>query len=736
MLIKTHDPGSRWKRDVGISELIIHFDQEDKIGNIEALTSAEVRTVLDEIRRCQEDFIYAARNYFWIKTKQNEDKLFSLWESQELILDELDRIKGKGMAQKLMIVKARQLGASTLIEAKVAHAVMFNANVDALVVSAHAQHTEYLFGIMAHIYDHMPWWLRPMLDRRSYEDGIFFDNPNKNERRTNPGLNSKVMLQSATGQTGVGQGRTITAAHVSEYSEYQQKKAKEMIEGDLKDAIPENNPNAFAILESTARGAGTYAHKLWLKNVALGEEAGWIPKFLPWFFEKTRFIAPEKGWRPDKPELDMREKVQSDWVRCSNIPACGMWYETFFLGESRVGIKCLTCDTGTLTPYALSDPQLRWMSKQRVNAEKDSETVKILKQEMATTAVEAFQISGFCVFPQRAMDFADRCVRNPIAIGHLDNHGRFHGVKRTEKDDFGNIVKSECFREDCALDHRFDEAPLRIWEYPRENARYSIGVDVAEGIGQDYSVAFINRIGEGLNGDVHVGTYRSNTISPYEYATVVNFLGHWYNEALLSIEYNIYQTTADIVRINYNYPNLFRWKNLDSNNVNSHKWHWLTQVSSKSKLWQTAVRWLKAELWVVRSENFAEEMKTFQKDEYDDRGGGAESGFFDDELMAGMIALYTAHDLDWSEDQNYMPLKGTIGIQEAGDYEMKCVRCGFKWKTDNPENELVCRRDTCNCRALTGKNIAVKPGHTLQIDFEQLRSKGVESMEEEAYDRI
>ncbi len=108
---------TRWRRDPGVDELVRYFDHEKKKYQYGALTTKDLRVIADEADKCRKDFEYAARNYFWIVSKYKQDILFKLWPSQELILDKLHSLKAKGRAQKLQILKARQLGCSTLVEA-------------------------------------------------------------------------------------------------------------------------------------------------------------------------------------------------------------------------------------------------------------------------------------------------------------------------------------------------------------------------------------------------------------------------------------------------------------------------------------------------------------------------------------------------------------------------------------------------------------------------------------------
>ena len=101
---------SRWRQDKEVAELIAHFNQPAKAGNWDALTASEYATILKELDKCRKDFVYAARNYFWITNKKLGDQLFALWPGQELILQKVQEIRSKGQPQKTFIIVKSRLG--------------------------------------------------------------------------------------------------------------------------------------------------------------------------------------------------------------------------------------------------------------------------------------------------------------------------------------------------------------------------------------------------------------------------------------------------------------------------------------------------------------------------------------------------------------------------------------------------------------------------------------------------
>lgn len=736
MLLQVADEKERrWRRDPGIRELIEYFNQEKFLEIPKEIRFRELRKrdralIEDQAEKCRADFAYATRNFFWIVDEKKQDIPFRLLESQELLLEKAKTLHDRGRPQKLLIVKARRLGCSTLIEGMIAWKTMFFYNTNGLVVSNAKWHAAELFGIMLHIYNHLPWWLQPRTSSLKIEDGLHFENPDRTLVAVDPGLNSHVWVQHAGQESGVGQGVRLSCAHCSEFTDWSPQAFKDIIFGDMVYALSENDPETFAVLESTARGAGTPSEKLWVTMQELLESHGldyveWLPVFLGWFFEREHFLSPEGGWKPHTKEVAMREKVERDWVECDN-PVCTMLKERKFRDEDRTGRICKQCGIGTYHPLILKDGQLLWWERHRINYERQGEEgLKALLAEQPTTAEEAFQITGVQVFPMDTQNFVNMTVCDPLYAGHLDERGDYHAVAPDPPErELAEDEHHPCLLAGCNEDHRWDlERPLKIWELPEPDARYSIGVDVAEGLGgeHDFSVAWINKVGENMSQDFHVATFRSNTTDCWSFALMLNILGRWYNEAQMAVEYNTYQTVGDVLLNTCQYPNLFRWKHYDAANPmhSSTKLHWITQSNTKPKLWSTAVHWLRQQIWVIRDREFAVEMKRFQKEFDDSKRAEAEEGWKDDVLMASMIALYTVHDVEYSEKYNWKGPTKKDTVASSQDHRMKCMRltCGHEWFSANPEAEFDCPK--CHCRVLTGKR--EKPLSTgVQFDFDEL----------------
>lgn len=661
-------------RDAAIQDLVDHFHRMEQewieAGRSydlwESLTKRELEAIENEIRRCRDDFVYAAQNYFWIIDKETkQDRLFELWDSQHLILEIMEHLRRKGLSRRVIIIKARQLGISTLAEAMIAHQAMFFRNSYCFVVSYNAQHSAELFAIMQNIYDRMPWWMKPDIWSRKFETGLILDTPPE-ERRLRPGMNSRIRCSWATAVTGVGQGVSLTGVHLSEFADWEDRKAREIIEEDIENAIVDK-PHTFGILESTGKNPGGYAHDLWLRMERLGEKAKWFPVFLPWFFDRNRrLVSVPRDWKPQENERRIRDLAERHWVRCSN-GACGKFVMRRFGMQEQAGRKCPFCGQGVLERFLIPDEQLAWWERRRLNVEGSEESLATLRQEQATTADEAFIVGGVRLFSESALRFAESCTRDMIGFGMLDEQLRLHGV---------SISTGRCFQPGCLINHEDDDPWIDFWQMPQPGATYVIGVDTAEGLGgnHDYSVAQVLRVNQNAP-DEQVAVLASNTIDAAAFAKIVYRLGMFYNQAMVAVELNSSSggVVAHALRIQLQYPNMYRPIRYDTESMESSLIGWKTTAASKPRLYQSLRRALEDRVILIRDIHTVRELQFFRREESSSGRVGAIVGH-DDRAMALMIAYTTAHERDWDESGGVLRLKQPLTLETA-PFHLYCRHC-------------------------------------------------------------
>ena len=206
------------------------------------------------------------------------------------------------------------------------------------------------------------------------------------------------------------------------------------------------------------------------------------------------------------------------------------------------------------------------------------------------------------------------------------------------------------------------EGNLNIWELPQTNRVYTMGVDVAEGLGKDASVIQIFDITD-LTKIEQVAMYYSNLIDPTDFTTIVADIAKMYGNPVLSVERN--NTGVDVCNrlyYDHNYPHFVNYGTAKSSSKN-----FRPGIISTNNVKAPAVVNMKTWLcnnWSVKiyDRRFSEELSHFIKKT--NNVWQAERGHHDDIIMATVWALNVLHrnlveDCFIVEDYNVqrMPLK-------------------------------------------------------------------------------
>ena len=105
----------------------------------------------------------------------------------------------------------------------------------------------------------------------------------------------------------------------------------------------------------------------------------------------------------------------------------------------------------------------------------------------------------------------------------------------------------------------FDDGCYKVWEEPDKDHLYTIGVDVAEGVGQNFSVIQVLDI-TNLQDIKQVAEYASNEISPFEFTTKVrDICYHWGAPPVLIERNNCGSQVVDNLYHQYNYRSIVNW---------------------------------------------------------------------------------------------------------------------------------------------------------------------------------
>lgn len=260
-----------------------------------------------------------------IKTKSGTVVPFRLNDAQKKLYAVAKRQQDAGKPVRLIILKARQLGFSTLTEGLIFHACATRKNVNALIVAHREDATANLFRMSKLFYDELPAPVKPML-RASNAQELVFENPSKlrSEREARPGLRSRIRCATAGGR-GIGRSDTLQCVHLSEYAFWPDgADGKASTLAGILQAVP-SLPGTMVVIESTANGFEDFKER-W--DAAVAGENDFEPVFFAWFEnpDYSMPVVPGTEWTPEERDLKTAYRLtdgQLQWRRWCIANNCG-----------------------------------------------------------------------------------------------------------------------------------------------------------------------------------------------------------------------------------------------------------------------------------------------------------------------------------------------------------------------------------------------------------------------------
>ena len=196
------------------------------------------------------------------------------WAQREFVA-EVERQYNAGLPVRIIVLKGRQIGISTVTEAILFLWCFLHPGTNAVVLSSDQEKSDYLFSMTKRFWDKAPFnhLFQTKYNRVGYMEW-------------EPPIGSTFTTVTA-GKENPGRGMTIQAAHLSECAFWED---ADNIAGDLGDAIPDEH-GSIVVLESTAQGVGGFFHDEWMKAI---DPTGHKSLYHPFFFE---------WWRHDEYEI-------------------------------------------------------------------------------------------------------------------------------------------------------------------------------------------------------------------------------------------------------------------------------------------------------------------------------------------------------------------------------------------------------------------------------------------------
>ena len=551
--------------------------------------------------RCRHDFEYWAVTCVRIKDKVSGCEIpFRLNRPQRRVAAVLESQRIAGQPLRLIMLKARQWGGSTLVQ-------MYMAWIQ----SVHRRGWHSL--ICAHVKDTAAN-IRGMYTRMlaSYPDALWEgEEPPKFgafERSVNTrliaGRDCRVTVGSSENQEAV-RGADYSMAHLSEVA-FWSDTATRSPEGFIRAICGSvmRIPCSLIVMESTANGVGNFFHTEWLR-ASSGDGSDKTPVFVPWH------------------EIEIYSEQVSD-------PAA-LW-------ESMDGYEHALWEQG------LTLEQICWYHNKR----REYPSHATMMAEYPSTDVEAFANTGSSVFEASRVEHLRAGCRPPAMTGEL---------KAAAQRGPGALRDIE-FRHDTSGDLQVWSPPQTDGCVAD---RYVVTVDVGgRSASSDWSViAVIDTLAPVPEVVAHWRGHIDHDLLAWKSATIAQ----WYCGALLVVESNTLETsdaygvhgTYILGQLNSHYPNMYLRTVPDSaagqteSRIGFH-----TNRATKTMAVNELIAAVRDSAYVERSHTACNEMITYRHT----RSGGFEAapGHHDDVLMTRAIALCVISYMPRRSDADVTPL--------------------------------------------------------------------------------
>jgi hypothetical protein len=253
---------------------------------LDTLSSEQRRAIADSLlaeaaadehqQRLRNDLPYFAEHALFLRPKMGPLEPFIFNAAQRKLHRIIEDQRNKTGRVRIVILKARQLGISTYIAARLFHRTIHSPGWRTFIIGHEKRASSNLYQVVRRFWEHMPEELKPSVGISNAEELIF----DKQD--------SGYIVSVATSE-GAGRSATAQALHMSEVAFYPDL-AQQMTA--LLQTVPDKD-GSEVIIETTARGFNEF-HSFWRRCEAGGGE--FEPVFLPWSLDPEYRRKPDEGF--------------------------------------------------------------------------------------------------------------------------------------------------------------------------------------------------------------------------------------------------------------------------------------------------------------------------------------------------------------------------------------------------------------------------------------------------------
>jgi len=235
-----------------------------------------------------------------LRPKSGPLEAFIFNQAQHKLHQIIEAQKAKTGRVRVIVLKARQLGVSTYVAARLYHRTIHNPGLRCIIIGHEKRASSNLFQIVRRFHDCMPADIRPSVGTSNQEE-LIFDH-----------IDSGYLVSVATAE-GTGRSATAQLLHASETAFWSN---LPLLMASLMQTVPDLDETEI-ILESTANGYNDF-HTLWRKAEA--GESEFLPVFLPWNLDPQYCRSVDSDFVMDADERKLAElydlsREQMAWRR-------------------------------------------------------------------------------------------------------------------------------------------------------------------------------------------------------------------------------------------------------------------------------------------------------------------------------------------------------------------------------------------------------------------------------------
>lgn len=572
----------------------------------------KVKTAVEWNRlRMKYDFEFWAVTCVKIKDKNSGERIaLRLNRAQRRMLETMERRRRSGEPVRVVLLKARQWGGSTLVQMYMAWIqCVIMRNWNSLICTHVGRASASIRGMFDDMLATYPkeYWMgdaglkdeargksRERKDEGEELKMVAYQG--QRDIRMIPGRGCKVTLGSSESQDAI-RGADYAMAHLSEVAFW--KDTPQSTPADFIRAISGAVgllANSLIVLESTANGVGNFFYEEYQR--AVNGQSDKDAVFVPWC--EIGFHTKPLG----------RETSEWAFFRSLNAYEFGLW-----------------------TDHGCTLEQINWYRHKRREYSDDSQ----MMAECPTTALEAFNNTGRQVFSREGVDRLSRGCCKPAKTGEVVT-------------DYGS---APMWRQSAAVfsGARFVEdstGRLQVWALPEADGSYVVSVDVGgRTVKADWSVvAVIRADGERPEVVAQWNGHAEHDVVAWTAGAVATL----YNKALLVIESNSLETDSSYDAEGR--QGLFLLNELYSRYDNLYERHspgqrdfrlgFHTNRATKEMIITELAAAIREGAYTERDHKAVAEFATYQR--LPNGGYGARRGFHDDIVMTRAIGLHVVRE--------------------------------------------------------------------------------------------